>query len=558
MSANLLSWCFLQKIIHLWLSITDPAPLVSVRNGTLRGASMTVKGSDRLVQQYLGIPFARPPLGPLRLSAPQPAESWEGERDATQQPPMCPQPLTIVSHIAKVMANQFSLPGMSEDCLYLNVYTPATPSTTDKLPVMVWIHGGALYLGGATQFDGSVLAAYQNVVMVIIQYRLGILGYFSTGDKHAQGNWGLLDQLAALQWVQENIENFGGDPNSVTIAGQSAGGISASMLLLSPLAKGLFHRAIFQSGASTLESYSTRDPMVHAQMVANAMGCECNSTELLVQCMREKSVEDLVHVSQKLPIFRGATIDGEFLTALPEEVLQGKDFNKVPVIVGVTNHEFGWLLPFGVVADGWEKGMDRVAVMKELAIHLPPSMSTEAKELVVDEYFKDAHTPQDMRDQFTEIVGDYWMVVPAVKEARYYLDVGAPVYMYEFSHRPEAYEYTRPSFVKADHADELMFIFGACFWNGHIRVTGKITEEENQLCKTLMAYWANFMRTGAPNGAGLVHWPLYDTSNKYLKLDLQQSEGQDLKKDRLLFFTQELPRRLAAKQTSHHSNEGYS
>ncbi|XP_076132963.1 carboxylesterase 5A-like [Alosa pseudoharengus] len=396
MTGKLMSLCLLQTFFQRSLSLTDPSPVVSVRNGTLRGASMTVKGSNKQVQQYLGIPFARPPLGPLRLSAPQPAESWEGERDATQQPPMCPQPLAFVTHIAKVMAYKFALPGVSEDCLYLNVYTPTTNSCTgEKLPVLVWMHGGALYLGGAAQFDGSVLAAYQNVVVVIIQYRLGILGYFSTGDTNAQENWGFLDQIAALQWVRENIESFGGDPNSVTIAGQSAGGISASML---------------EAGA--------------------------------------------------------------------------------------------------------------------------------------DEYFKDAHTPQEMRDQFTEIVGDYWMVVPVIKEARYYLDAGVSVYMYEFQHRPEAYEYTRPSFVRADHSDELMFIFGACFWDGHIKVTGKITEEENRLCNTMMAYWANFMRTGSPNGPGLVHWPLYDASNKYLNLDLQQSEGQDLKKDRVQFF-----KKLAAKKT---------
>ncbi|XP_048112489.1 carboxylesterase 5A-like isoform X1 [Alosa alosa] len=545
MTGKLMSLCLLQTLFQLSLSLTDPSPVVSVRNGTLRGASMTVKGSNKQVQQYLGIPFARPPLGPLRLSAPQPAESWEGERDATQQPPMCPQPIAFVTHIAKVMANKFALPGLSEDCLYLNVYTPPTnPCTGKKLPVMVWIHGGALYLGGAAQFDGSVLAAYQDVVVVIIQYRLGILGYFSTGDTNAQGNWGFLDQIAALQWVQENIESFGGDPNSVTIAGQSAGGISASILLLSPLAKGLFHRAIFQSGASTLETYSTKTPMVFAEMVATATGCTSNSTELLVQCIRDKSVEELINATLTTRIFRGATVDGEFLTALPEDILKEKDFHKVPVIVGVTNHEFGWLLPFGVVAYGWEKGMDRATVMKELAIHLPPTMPVETKELVVDEYFKDAHTPQEMRDQFTEIVGDYWMVVPAIKEARYYLDVGASVYMYEFQHRPEAYEYTRPSFVRADHSDELMFIFGACFWDGHIKVTGKITEEENRLCKTMMAYWANFMRTGSPNGPGLVHWPIYDACNKYLNLDLQQSEGRDLKKDRVQFF-----QKLAAKKT---------
>ncbi|XP_063052893.1 carboxylesterase 5A-like isoform X1 [Engraulis encrasicolus] len=525
---------------------SDPAPVVSVRNGTLRGASMSVKGSDRPVQQYLGIPFAQPPLGPLRFAPPEPAESWEGERDATQQPKMCIQDPEIVESTSKIMAIEFTPPAVSEDCLYLNVYTPAKPSSDEKLPVMVWIHGGGLYMGGASQYDGAVLAAYENIVVVAIQYRLGFLGYLSTGDEHAQGNWGFLDQLAALQWVQENIQSFGGDPNSVTIAGESAGAISASVLILSPLSKGLFHRAILQSGAATLGAYTTKTPLVFAKMVAKVMECDSSSTEELIKCMRLKKSEDFITGMKKQKIFLGAAVDGTFLTDVAEEVLKSKDFMKVPVIVGVTNHEFGWILPNAFCPPGWEKGMTRSTVMTMVNTFFPAGNATGANELIVDEYLKDAHTPEAIRDEFTEALGDLFMVMPILKVAAYHRDAGVPVYMYEFQHRPEIFKDSRPSFVKADHADDVGFVFGSCFWDGHIKINGSTTEEENQLCRTTMAYWGNFVRTGSPNGAGLVHWPQYEGSRKYLQLDLQQSEGQELKKDRVLFFTQELPRRLAA------------
>ncbi|XP_048113802.1 carboxylesterase 5A-like isoform X1 [Alosa alosa] len=535
-------------IFETSLAQPDSSPVVSVRNGTLRGASMTVKGSDKQVQQYLGIPFARPPLGPLRLSAPQPAESWEGERDATQQPPMCLQDPDIITMTSKVMAIEFTPPGISEDCLYLNVYTPA--KSGEKLPVMVWIHGGGLYMGGASQYDGSVLAAHGNIVVVVMQYRLGFLGYFSTGDTNAQGNWGFLDQIAALQWVQENIESFGGDPNSVTIAGESAGAISASILILSPLAKGLFHRAVLQSGVATIGAYTTKTPMVFAKMMAKVMECDSSSNKELVKCMRQKTADDYVTAMKKKKIFMGAVVDGEFLNDIAEEVLKSKDFQKVPIIVGMTNHEFGWMLSNAFAPPGWQKGMTRPEFLAMVNTFFPTGNASCANELIVDEYLKDADTPEDVRDQFTEALGDLFMVIPVIKVAEYHRDAGVHVYLYEFQHRPEIYKDTRPSFVKADHADDVGFVFGSCFWDGHIKLTGTTTEQENQLCKTTMAYWANFVRTGSPNGPGLVHWPLYDASNKYLNLDLQQSEGQDLKKDRVQFFNTELPKRLAAKKTA--------
>uniref|UniRef100_A0A6Q2X5C2 Carboxylic ester hydrolase n=1 Tax=Esox lucius TaxID=8010 RepID=A0A6Q2X5C2_ESOLU len=465
----------------------ETGPVVSLKSGKVRGKYISVKGIEQRVQQYLGIPFARPPLGPLRLAAPQPVEPWEGEWDGTRQPHMCIQDPIIAQNIVKAMAIECNLPDVSEDCLYLNVYTPKEAATGEKLPVFFWIHGGGLSMGAASQYDASPLAAYQNMVVVVIQYRLGILGFLSTGDKHATGNWGFLDQIAALKWVQENIERFGGDPLSVTIAGESAGGISASILTMSPLAKGLFNRAIFQSGVATLDTYTTKDPLSQAMVVANLAECDNTTNEQLVKCLREKTKEELVNTTRKMKINMGATVDGVFLKDEVEKLLKRKEFQKVPVLLGVTNHEFGWILP----------SASSLANSYIIIIHL-------LKVLV--------------------IISN---VSPVCSDA------DAPVYLYEFQHRPEMHKDTRPSFVKSDHADDIGFMFGSCFWNGHIKITGTITEEEKTLCKTMMAYWANFARTGSPNGEGLVQWPLYDQKEEYMELGLKQVVSQGLKKDKV-------------------------
>ncbi|XP_078114181.1 carboxylesterase 3 isoform X1 [Sander vitreus] len=540
-------------IVYLLLALTAIAQatpagsvdhVVSLKNGRIRGEYVTVKGTERRVKQHLGIPFARPPVGPLRLAAPQDAEPWEGERDGTHQPPMCIQDPEIVVSVSRTMSMQYSPPELSEDCLYLNVYSPAEATKGDKLPVMVWIHGGGLTMGAASQYDGAPLAAYENIVMVVIQYRLGILGFLSTGDEHAQGNWGFLDQLTALKWVQGNIEAFGGDPQTVTVAGDSAGGISASILTLSPQAKGLFHRAIFQSGVATLGTYTTNHPLDHAKIVANLTGCDRSSTEELVHCMRGKSKDELVDAAKKMKIYLGAVVDGVFLTDTAEELLKRKEVLKVPVMMGVTNHEFGWILPQSFAPPGWEHGMNRLSVLAVVNMFNPTGASS-ANSLIIDEYLKDSKTPEEIRDAFTEVIGDLLMTLPVTSVAGYHSDAGVPVYMYEFVYRAEIHKHTRPSFVKADHADDVGFMFGACFWNGHIKIIGNITKEDERLCRTMMAYWSNFARTGSPNGPGLVIWPQYDKQKQeYMELGLTQTVRQKLKKDRVHFVTVILPLKL--------------
>ncbi|KAM9416659.1 LOW QUALITY PROTEIN: cocaine esterase-like [Salvelinus alpinus] len=210
---------------------------------------------------------------------------------------------------------------------------------------------GSLAVGGTFQYDGSALVAYQ-LVVVVIQYRLSILGFLrcakttlqhqmyclfgsSTGEKHAGGNWGFLDQIASLQWVRDNIMDFGGDPDSVTVFGQSTWGISASMLVLCLLAEGLFPRAIPMSGVAPLEAHYTNNSLANAKMMANLSECDDSTTEKIVQCIRGK---------YEVQAFLGPAIDGVFLKGPPAEVLKNKEFLKVPMVVGVVNHEFGWIM----------------------------------------------------------------------------------------------------------------------------------------------------------------------------------------------------------------------
>ncbi|XP_074864449.1 fatty acyl-CoA hydrolase precursor, medium chain-like [Carettochelys insculpta] len=523
-------------------------PEVMTKYGQLKGKQVTVKGTDRLANVFLGIPFAKPPVGALRFSPPQPAEPWISVRDATSFPPMCLQDQTILEKFEEIFPNKQLNFSISEDCLYLNIYTPAHFDERIKLPVMVWIHGGGFLMGGASMFDGSALCAYENVVVVTIQYRLGIPGFFSTGDEHAQGNWGFWDQVAALQWIQKNIKHFGGDPGSVTIFGESAGGISVSVLVLSPLAKGLFQKATSESGVALLSAMFSSHLEEIAKMVANISGCDTSSSAAMVHCLRKKPEEEMIlssQLQQQIAIMP-AVIDGVILPKNPEELMAGKEFNSVPYIIGVNNHEYGWMLPYSSNIPGLKEGMHKETVLSTLQMMHPLlSVSAEFVPLVIDEYLGDTDDPVALRDQFLDLIGDTIFLVPAIKTSNYHRDSGSPVYFYEFQHRPSSASF-KPDFVKADHGDELSFVFGGAFLTDETSLFASrdATEEEKHLSKTIMKYWANFARNGNPNGEGLVEWPAYDVNEQYLQLNLQQQKAKKLKRKRVEFWTKTLPEKI--------------
>ncbi|XP_070551025.1 fatty acyl-CoA hydrolase precursor, medium chain-like [Ptychodera flava] len=302
-------------------------PIVELKSGKVAGRVVEFAHKDVEVQckvhVFQGIPFAEPPVGGLRFRAPEPKSPWQGVRDAKELGNACMQPASPLLPVEEPK---------SEDCLYLNIFAPQTGA--NKLPVMVWIHGGGLVIGsGGTGYDGGALAAIGDVIVVTINYRLGPFGYLSsgkfhlrnhrlskwtqfcivlglvrerhqvsyicfssTGDEHATGNYGFLDQVLALQWVQDNIAAFGGDANKVTLFGESAGGISIEYLMLSPLTDGLFHRAIMESGTSTMQGFFISDEAKQSK-IAHGLGklvdCEKDTSGELLQCLRGATAEDL-------------------------------------------------------------------------------------------------------------------------------------------------------------------------------------------------------------------------------------------------------------------------
>ncbi|XP_011827322.1 PREDICTED: carboxylesterase 5A [Mandrillus leucophaeus] len=487
-------------------------PQRNTRLGWIQGKQVTVLGSPVPVNVFLGVPFAAPPLGPLRFTNPQPASPWDNLREATSYPNLCLQNsewLRLDQHMLKV---HYPNIGASEDCLYLNIYAPAHADAGSKLPVLVWFPGGAFKTGSASIFDGSALAAYEDVLVVVIQYRLGIFGFFTTWDQHVPGNWAFKDQVAALSWVQKNIEFFGGDPSSVTIFGESAGAISVSSLL---------------------------------QVVAHFCGKNASDSEDLLRCLRTKSSKELLTLSQKAKSFT-RVVDGAFFPNEPLDLLSQKAFKAIPSIIGVNNHECGFLLPMKEAPEILSGSNKSLALhLIQNILHIPP----QYLHLVANEYFHDKHSLTEIRDGLLDLLGDVFFVVPALITARYHRDAGAPVYFYEFRHRPQCFEDTKPAFVKADHADEVRFVFGGAFLKGDIVMFEGATEEEKLLSRKMMKYWATFARTGNPNGDDLPLWPAYNLTEQYLQLDLNMSLGQRLKEPRVEFWTSTIPLILSASDT---------
>ncbi len=467
----------------------------------VRGANGLIAGktsADSIIRIFEGIPYAAPPVGNLRWKAPEPAANWEGVRQATTFGPRCMQ-----AHLYSDMI--FRDNGPSEDCLSLNVWTP-TANSEAKLPVMVWIYGGGFAAGASSEprQDGEQLAR-KGVVVVSLNYRLGVFGFFSHPElakesgRNSSGNYGLLDQVAALHWVRKNIAAFGGDPGNVTIFGESAGSFSVSALMASPLTPGLFEKAIGESGAF----FSATLPAKSLSQSEDADAKFAQSIDATtLQALRAKSADELLQAATKEKGVRFApNIDGYFL---PRDVysiyVEGKQ-RHVPLLAGWNADEGSYHSIFGKEEPSVENYKARLQALfgdkaKALLSQYPAATAEEAK-----------RSAQDLSgDQFIGFSTWKWIEMQSSTGA-------APVYRYRFEDAPPVAsgEASRGAY----HSSEIEFVFG------NLRFKDlPWRPQDRQLSDQMSSYWTNFAKKGSPNGSSLPNWPAYQKDNGYRVMHL--------------------------------------
>ncbi|HST22136.1 MAG TPA: carboxylesterase family protein [Blastocatellia bacterium] len=498
-------------------------------NGNIRVDGGLISGTTADgVTCYKGIPFAAPPVGELRWKAPQPVVAWEGVRACNDFGPECPQaPYPQASLYYSPPQKQ------SEDCLYLNVWTGAKAG--EKRPVMLWIHGGALTRGtGATPTYNGTAFAKKGVVLVTINYRLGPLGYLAHSEltaespNHASGNYGSLDQIAALKWVQKNIAAFGGDPGRVTIFGESAGSWSVNVLVSSPLAKGLFHRAIGESGGQfgpMTYLKEDRDKMPSAEKIgaAFAKAAGADSIKALRAVPAEKIVELSNNDAEGRKFRSQPNVDGWLL---PDEIrnifARGKQ-NDVPVIVGSNANEMTSFMTPAALPKTIEDYRKRVA----------SQYSDAAKEF--DAVYP-VKTEAEIAAAYLGILRDVTFTLPMRTWARQTATGRSKAYLYFFTHAPPN---PNSKYLGAYHAGEIAYVF-----NNLNRQNAMMTEDDAKLSEMMMSYWVNFATTGDPNGKGLLKWTPYDRNTEaYIDFGDTVQMRNHLLKDQLDFLEQVQSRR---------------
>jgi para-nitrobenzyl esterase len=478
---------------------------IKTTSGPVEGA-VTKDGG---VRAYRGLPYAAPPIGENRWRAPQPVSPWTAVRKVDAFGPRCLQ--------GPIFADMIFRDEPSEDCLYLNVWTPATASAGARLPVMFWIHGGGFQAGSASEprQDGEGLAR-RGVVAISINYRLGVFGFFAhpeltrEASSKASGNYALLDMVAALQWVKANIAAFGGDPGNVTIFGESAGSFAVSALMASPLAQGLFHRAIGESGAFfTTGSGPLATLGLTASEERGAKFAEGLGATTLAE-LRARPAADILQAALKAQPWFSPTIDGHALREEVAAVFGGGKQSRVPLLAGWNADEIR-----SSVVLGREK-----TTAKSFAEQAQKRFGESAGELLK---VYPAATDEEAVESAAALAGDAFIGHGTWRWLEAHAATGkSPVYRYSFDRKipiaPGTKVNGHPATsrdIGARHAGEIEYVFGA------LDSVPNVTWEkaDRALSDQMMSYWVNFAKSGDPNGAGLPAWPRYDAGRQVLHLD---------------------------------------
>ncbi|MDC1322095.1 carboxylesterase family protein [Pseudomonadales bacterium] len=486
---------------------------VSTEHGMLEGAWSQ---ADASIGVFRGIPYAQPPIGDLRWRAPHDLASWTGVRHATKFGAACWQSYSDDAFVWS--RGEFP---RSEDCLHLNIWQPKKADAT--APVMVWFHGGA-HTGGFAHvelFDGTELAR-QGVVVVTVNYRLGPWGFLAhpalaeESEHNSTGNYGLMDKIAALKWVQKNIRSFGGNPDNVTLFGQSAGSSSVCALMTSPLTSGLFHKAIGQSAACLVKEKRDANGQQRgarlAQLALGELGAQDSESQVTAKQLRSIDNQSLLSAMENSPWSEGSRIvvDGWVLPEAPVDVFNANQQAKVPLLVGSLANEGHELLP-----------LNNALTESELDQYLSKTFAETAPKLKAL-YAEDLAISPGMA--LREILTDAFMAMSMRGWAQYNHNADQPTYLYYMDYVPPAYQIYLfddpnlnlpggPRSTGAYHSGDLAYVFN------NVGKTGDFwLEEDFAMARAMSSYWTNFAKTGNPNGANLPNWARYEPQNHNTQL----------------------------------------
>jgi para-nitrobenzyl esterase len=456
--------------------------VVTTAGGAVRGKAVAA------TDEFLGIPYAAPPVGALRWQPPRPAAPWHGVRQAVSYAQHCPQP-----------SSPFGAAGASEDCLFLNVFAPAG-ARASNLPVMVWVHGGSLRTGESDDYNPAGLVR-DGVVVVTINYRLGALGFLADAALASRpggpsGNYGLMDQQAALRWVQRNIRGFGGNPGDVTLFGESAGGLSTLSQLVSPGARGLFQRAIVESGTYQL----TQQPLAAAEAAGQAFAAKAGCAANTAACLRRLPVSTIL--ADQNPVGYTPDIDGSVLNQSIKTALASGQFNRVPVMIG-TNHDEYRLFVAGYQFVGKHVTAANYQSMIASTLNVGPAVASAiAAQYPLSRY---PSPPIALGAVGTDAIFACHALTAEKSLSRY-----VPVYAYEFNDE-NAPELLLPAVgfpYGAAHASELPYLFGPAT----IAQQGPFTKAQQQLAAAMKQDWTSLAKTGVP----AVGWPRFSGASQQI------------------------------------------
>ncbi|XP_060847593.1 juvenile hormone esterase-like isoform X1 [Rhopalosiphum padi] len=535
----------------LFLSAVICNPVVRIKNGAIKGQNLKSR-NGRDFYSFTAIPYAKPPIDELRFKPPEKVDSWESILDATKESNMCTQNNHFFSSIRHLTFGK-------EDCLYLNVYTP---NVNGKLPVMFWIHGGGFLAGhSGSNVYGPEYFMDKDVVFVSINYRLGLFGFISTEDDVIPGNYGLKDQVMALRWVQENIANFGGDPSQVTIFGESAGGASTGYHLLSPMSKGLFHKAILQSGTPMCRWAVSPPGLIRkrTEAVATIAGCHFNTSEEILSCLKQLPANYIVELHNKFiewvnhpciifpPVVESCDLNQEsFLCNHPFTDFKQESF--VPTIIGLNSDEGGVFaaslfnetsLQYPELSTDSNRLLPILLMYKHMSL---PKHMDEINNRIIEKYFPSGKIESDSHLDAVKMIGDGSFITCTMDMS---IKLTSPVYFYLFVYQNEFsfnqfYGDCKKS-LGVSHADELISLFSLKELNPK-----GLGDKDIEMSKLMVNIWVKFASSKIPTIDGTDNgkaWPEFTSIGESVLLHIDSVQPKVIKNplEKEYKFWSELP-----------------